>query len=137
MRGVVLYAAVAAPFLGLATWLAILGVPPDTGLSVALLVAIIVAIFATFYVRSVYVTTSEPRSVFFGMLVSALEFKVAFGAWVGYLIAASLLAKVGIILPLPSQPIRAVITGVAALVLLISAIYYAATIYLERREVLP
>lgn len=133
MRGVALYATITAPFLAIPTALAVFGLPLDIGLSIALLAAIASAIVATVYVWGLYRATTEPRSIFFGMLVSALEVKVTFGAWVGYLVAASLLAKISIVLPLPAQPIRGVITGIAAIVLLITAVYYAATIALERR----
>lgn len=136
MRGVVLYAAVTIPFLVIPAALVPFGFPPDAWLSISVLTAIVVATYATWDIRRLYLASKEPRSIFWGMLVSAVEVKVAFGSWIGYLLAASLLARpeVGIVVPLPPQPVRAFVTGVAAVVLLTAAIYYAVTIRLERRR---
>lgn len=139
MRGILLYGAVAAPFLLFAVVLSALGLPSDVAISMALMAVIVVAIYATVKVRGWYRATPTPRSIFYGMLVSAVEVKVAFGAWVGYLIAAGILARppLNVVLPLPPASIRAQITGVAAIVLLITAAYYALTIWLENRGGLP
>lgn len=135
LRGILLYGAIAVPFLLIAKGLEALGLGFETGLSIALLVGIAVGLYATWKVRTWYRETTPPRSIFYSMLVSALEVKVAFGAWIGYLVAASLLARpeVGITLPLPPQQVRQGITGVAAIGLMIAAVYYAVTILLERR----
>jgi hypothetical protein len=134
MMGGVLYLAITVPFVALAAVLYGLGVSVDAGLSLALLSAIASAIVAMIDIRRIYYETPIPRSFFFGMLVSALEVKIAFGSWVGYLVAASLLAKVGILLPLPPQAVRSVITGIAAVVLLVSAVYYDLSIRIEERR---
>lgn len=131
--GIVLYLAISAPFLSIPLVLYAAGVDLDTGLAIALLATISAGILATIWVARRYRATPEPRSIFFGMLVSALEVKVAFGAWVGYLIAATILRSdpFFIDLPVPVQPVRSLVTGIAAVGLLVSAVYYAATIAIQ------
>lgn len=136
LRGVALYVAIAVPFLLVPVVLLPL-VPPDTGLAIALIAAIVIGIASTWYVRAKYMASSKPRSVFWGMLVSALEVGVAFGLWVGYVVASTLLARdptFPLQLPVPPQPLRSLITTVAAIGIFASATYYAVTIYLERRD---
>lgn len=132
IRGIGLYLGIALPFLVLPALLVAGGVPGDISLSVAILAAIAAGIVATFVVRRLYLESTKPRSIFWGMLVSALEVNVAFGAWIGYLVTAAVLARVGYELPLPPQPVRQFLTSVAAIVLLITPVYYLATIALER-----
>lgn len=134
MRGVVLYALIAAAFLALPVVLLPFRVPPETGFSLALLAAIGSGIVAAFRVRAIYAVSTVPRSVFFGMLVTAIEIKAAAGAWFAYLVAANLLGRADILLPTPEQPVRVVISGVLAIVVLLSPVYYALTIELERRK---
>jgi len=134
LRGIPLYAAIVAPFLVLPSLLIAVGTPFDVSLSVTLLAAIATGIVATFQVRQMYHESAEPRSIFWAMLVSALEVKVAFGAWIAYLVVATLAARAGIELWLPPQPIRQLITSIAAIVLLVTPVYYRITIALERAE---
>lgn len=140
MKGIVLYLAIAAPFLAIPLVLALFGVDFQTGLSIAIVVAIVASIVATIYVANLYHQSTEPKSVFWGYLVSAMEVKVAFGGWVGYLVAANLLAAhelvlfgTRILLPLPDQATRQAFTGIAAVILLVTAVYYAVSITIERR----
>lgn len=133
LRGAALYLALALPFLAIPPLLSpVLAL--EAGLGIALIVAIVSGIAAFVWVWRLYRASSPPRSIFFGMLVSALEVKVAFGAWIGYLIAAGLLGRVGVDLPVPPQSLRLVINGLVAVGLFVSAIYYAVTIELERRD---
>lgn len=132
-----LYLAVVAPFLLVPLALAGFGVDPEIGLSFSVLLAIAFSISATVYIVRNYRATPKPRSVFFGMLVSALIVKQAFAGWIGWLVAATLLARpdtLGIQLPIPDQPTRALINAVAVIVLLVTAIYYALSIAAEVRR---
>lgn len=134
MKGTILYLAIVAPYLAIPLVLAPFGIAPDDGLAIALVVAIVSAVVATFYVRARYMASTEPRSIFWGFLVSALEVKAAFAAWIAYVVSANLLLDAGIVLPVPEQPIRALITGVVAIVTLTSAVYYAVAIALLTRS---
>lgn len=128
MRGAVLYVALCLPFLAIGVLVFALGGDAETATAAAITAAIVVGVLSTLYVRTKYLASPEPRSIFWGMLVSALEVKVAFGVWVGYLLVATRLD-----LPVPPQPHRGLITVGAAIGLFVSATYYAVTIYLERR----
>ena len=103
MKGVLLYFAIVAAFMAIPVVLLPFGVAPDDGLGIALVVAIVSALAATLYVRARYLESPEPRSIFWGFLVSALEVKAAFGAWIAYIVAANLLADAGVALPVRSS----------------------------------
>lgn len=139
LRGVPLYVALSLPFLVLPIALLPFGLDWPVALGVALVTVIAVGIRSTFYMRSRYLASKKPRSIFWGMLVSALMVASAVGLWVGYVVIATLLARdptFPIQLPIPPQPVRSVITAVAVTALFVAPIYYAVTTYLERRAAL-
>lgn len=142
LRGVWLYLAISVPYLAIPLALYPLGVSLQAGVSLAGIAAIASSIVAARYVRSETkrVEDETGENLFLGMLRSAIEVKVAFGAWIGYLVAARLLAENGlplvgkVLLPIPPEPVRLIVNAVAGIVVLTSTVYYAVTIVLERRD---
>lgn len=132
LRGVALYGAVTLPFLLAPVPLAWIGIPYDVGLSLALIASVLAGDVATFWINAQYVASLEPRSGIFGMLRSALLIKAAFGTWIAYLIAANLLARIGVLLPTPDPMVRALLNANLAVVFLASQLYYAVAIRLIR-----
>lgn len=133
LRGAPLYLAISVPFLAIPLPLLAIGWPWNDASSTAIVAAVIAGVVAVLYVRRRYFALGEPRGFFFGMLLSAIELKAAFSAWIGYLVVANR-HPFGLQLPLPPEPVRLVINAVGVIVLLTGSVYYAVTIALERRE---
>lgn len=103
----------------------LLGFGEDLAISAAVVWTVAGAAYATADLSRLYLSTREPRSRFFRMLLNANALKLLFAGWIAYLIVASILERsLGILLPRPPTEIRPMINGILAVAYLTSSLYY-------------
>lgn len=111
--------------------LVLAGAPTELALAVSLLAAAVVSTASAAWLWRLYHRIERDSEVghseVFGMLVTAQTAKVAFGVWIGYLIAANLLLP-ELVLPIPPAPARLIVNALAALLFLSTPVYYAVRI---------
>lgn len=98
-------------------------------------VVFILSFLSTRYIRHLYMDLPAPRSWLFRALGISVSTQTIVGAYLSYVVIASLLRMAQIVvLPVFPPPWAAIVAGVAAIVLLSPPIYFAVTILVFRRR---
>lgn len=115
----------------------LVNVAPGIALNIivfALPAVLIGAAISILYLRRVYLWQPEPRSRFFGMLVSISARVEVIGLWVGYLVLGRIGDRTGwYYLPTPPPSISSPISGLVIMVFLAPPIFYAWRVWRIRR----